>query len=110
MSQPVWHGMDTDAVLRHLDSSKEGLTTADAQKRLAEHGLNVIPEKRQSLSLPTFAYLIHIQPWIKYFLFILTNIVFTSRIADSLRRDLAVYLNKPGTSHEKNISTKCYKA
>ena len=51
MSQPVlhgmWHGLDTDEVLRDLESSADGLTTEEAKKRLAEHGQNVIPEKQQ---------------------------------------------------------------
>ena len=47
MSQPVWHSMETDDVLQHLDASANGLTTAEAQKRLAEKGPNVIPEKRR---------------------------------------------------------------
>jgi len=39
--------MNLDAVLQHLESSVSGLSTDSAQKRLAEHGRNVIPEKRQ---------------------------------------------------------------
>ncbi|MDX2456355.1 MAG: calcium-translocating P-type ATPase, PMCA-type [Gammaproteobacteria bacterium] len=51
MSQTVlhgmWHGLDTDEILRDLESSADGLTTEEAKKRLAEHGQNVIPEKQQ---------------------------------------------------------------
>ena len=47
MAQPVWHNMASDEVLRHLESSPTGLTTTEAQKRLAEHGPNAIPEKRK---------------------------------------------------------------
>jgi Ca2+-transporting ATPase len=43
----MWHGLDTDEVLRDIKSSADGLTTEEANKRLAEHGQNVIPEKRQ---------------------------------------------------------------
>ncbi len=47
MSQVVWHGMNTEEVLLHLESSVAGLTSEEAQRRLAEHGLNIIPEKQQ---------------------------------------------------------------
>ena len=47
MAQPVWHNMASDEVLRHLESSPTGLTSAEAQKRLAEHGPNAIPKKRK---------------------------------------------------------------
>ena len=42
-----WHSIETDEALRRLGSSTTGLTKADAQQRLAEHGPNVIPEKRR---------------------------------------------------------------
>jgi len=47
MSQPVWHSLESDDVLQQLESSITGLSNADAQKRLIEHGPNAIPEKRQ---------------------------------------------------------------
>ena len=47
MSQPVWHSIESDEVLQHLESSITGLSKADAQKRLSEHGPNSIPEKRR---------------------------------------------------------------
>jgi|TARA_R110002074_G_scaffold99392_1_gene214725 Ca2+-transporting ATPase len=52
MPQPVWHSIDTNEVLQRLDSSATGLTTEGAQKRLAEHGPNTLPEK-QARSLLT---------------------------------------------------------
>lgn len=52
MTQPVWHSIDTNEVLQRLDSSATGLTTEEAQKRLAEHGPNTLPEK-QARSLLT---------------------------------------------------------
>lgn len=52
MTQPVWHSIDADEVLQCLDSSATGLTTEEAQKRLAEHGPNTLPEK-QARSLLT---------------------------------------------------------
>ena len=47
MSSPVWHSMESDEVLLHLESSTTGLTSTEAKKRLAEHGPNAIPEKQQ---------------------------------------------------------------
>jgi Ca2+-transporting ATPase len=46
----VWHSIDADEALLQLESSISGLTSAEAQQRLAEHGPNAIPEK-QSRSL-----------------------------------------------------------
>lgn len=46
--QPAdWHSIETDEALQRLGSSATGLTTADAQQRLAEHGPNTIPGKRR---------------------------------------------------------------
>ena len=42
-----WYSIETDEALQRLGSSATGLTKADAQQRLAEHGPNVIPEKRR---------------------------------------------------------------
>lgn len=47
MEQPDWHCLDTEDVLQQLESSATGLTTAEAEKRLAEHGPNRVPEKRK---------------------------------------------------------------
>lgn len=47
MSQPVWHSLESDDVLQRLESLASGLSKAQAQKRLIEHGPNAIPEKRQ---------------------------------------------------------------
>ena len=47
MPQLVWHSIEADTALLHLESSATGLTTEDAKKRLAEHGPNAIPEKRR---------------------------------------------------------------
>ena len=50
MPQLVWYNIEADEALQHLESAATGLTTADAQKRLTEHGHNTIPEKgRRSL-------------------------------------------------------------
>ncbi len=43
MSGSDWHRLDGDAVLARLHSSAEGLSTAAAQRRLAEHGPNRLP-------------------------------------------------------------------
>jgi Ca2+-transporting ATPase len=46
--QPAdWHSIETDEALQRLGASATGLTTADAQQRLAGHGPNAIPEKRR---------------------------------------------------------------
>ncbi|MEN8178013.1 MAG: cation-translocating P-type ATPase [Pseudomonadota bacterium] len=46
--QPAdWHSIETDEVLKRLESSVSGLTSADAQRRLAEQGPNTIPERRR---------------------------------------------------------------
>jgi len=47
MSQPVWYKIESAEVLQHLESSATGLSKADAQTRLSEHGPNAIPEKRR---------------------------------------------------------------
>lgn len=47
MSLPIWHSMESDEVLQYLESSVTGLTSNEAQKRLAEYGLNAIPEKQK---------------------------------------------------------------
>lgn len=47
MQQNVWHSIDADEALSRLESSAEGLTTADAQHRLTEYGPNSLPEKRR---------------------------------------------------------------
>ncbi|NNG14503.1 MAG: HAD-IC family P-type ATPase, partial [Gammaproteobacteria bacterium] len=46
MPPVVWHSIEADEVLQRLESSVTGLSTADAQQRLTEHGPNSIPEKR----------------------------------------------------------------
>ena len=47
MQANTWHSFDAEEALHHLESSAEGLTTADAQHRLAKYGPNTIPEKRR---------------------------------------------------------------
>ena len=47
MQANTWHSFDAEVALHHLESSTEGLTTADAQHRLAKYGPNTIPEKRR---------------------------------------------------------------
>ena len=43
----AWHSIEADEVLLRLESSQQGLTTAVAQQRLAEHGPNTLPEKKR---------------------------------------------------------------
>ena len=40
----TWHAATADEVLRRLDSSKEGLTGAEANRRLAQYGRNELKE------------------------------------------------------------------
>nr|WP_314624178.1 HAD-IC family P-type ATPase [uncultured Noviherbaspirillum sp.] len=39
---PAWHALDADAALRGLDSRREGLPEAEAQRRLERHGANTL--------------------------------------------------------------------
>jgi len=46
----AWHTLETEAVLRRLESSPTGISHDQARKRLAAHGPNSLPEKhRRSL-------------------------------------------------------------
>jgi Ca2+-transporting ATPase len=42
-----WHSIDVDETLQRLETSANGLTLAEAQRRLSEYGPNTLPEKRQ---------------------------------------------------------------
>ena len=42
----AWHAVSGDETLARLSSGSEGLTTADAERRLAEHGLNALTRQR----------------------------------------------------------------
>jgi P-type Ca2+ transporter type 2C len=46
-----WHSMATDAVIDHLETSRQGLSAKDVQRRLAEHGPNVLAEARRRTPL-----------------------------------------------------------
>jgi len=47
MDPLVWHSIEADEALLHLESSVTGLSAADAQKRLSEYGPNTLPEKQR---------------------------------------------------------------
>lgn len=47
MQSPFWHNIETVEALQRLKSTLSGLTSAEAQQRLAEHGPNAIPEERR---------------------------------------------------------------
>lgn len=47
MSELDWHTIEADKALQQLKSSATGLSTADAEKRRAEYGLNSLPEKQK---------------------------------------------------------------
>ena len=51
VSEVDWYFIEADEALRRLDVSANGLTAAEAKRRLAEHGPNAIPETRHR-SLP----------------------------------------------------------
>jgi len=46
MSELNWHSIETDEALKQLESSANGLSTTNAEKRQSEHGLNTLPEKQ----------------------------------------------------------------
>ena len=51
MPDPVWHTLDNGEVLRLLEVTAEGLTSAAARQRLIAHGPNSLPVgRRRSLS------------------------------------------------------------
>lgn len=47
MQPVVWHSVESEETLRRLESSASGLSTAEALKRLREHGPNTLPEKQR---------------------------------------------------------------
>ncbi len=52
-----WHALDIEEVLRRLEASNEGLTDTAAQKRLQQHGPNLLPPPpRRS---PVVRFLLH---------------------------------------------------
>ena len=50
----TWHQQSTQAALDTLRTSVEGLTTTEAERRLYEHGLNVLVEGKRRTSLEMF--------------------------------------------------------
>ncbi len=51
---PDWHALDTDAVLSRVSGSEEGLEQSEAERRLAEHGPNTLPEAKPRSPLMRF--------------------------------------------------------
>ena len=49
-----WHTMTVTAVEEALESSMRGLSGVEAQRRLAEHGRNVLAEGKRRSPLRTF--------------------------------------------------------
>ena len=43
-SSPAWHGLPTEAVLQELSSSPNGLSPAEAERRIAEYGPNELEQ------------------------------------------------------------------
>ena len=55
----TWHNLSTKSVLEHLSTSKEGLSSEDASKRLDEHGPNKLPEGKSRSALMRFLLQFH---------------------------------------------------
>ncbi|MFW6449937.1 MAG: calcium-translocating P-type ATPase, SERCA-type [Nanoarchaeota archaeon] len=49
-----WHAENVKDVLKHLDSSENGLSENEAEKRLNEFGLNILQENHQSSPVKLF--------------------------------------------------------
>jgi len=49
-----WHSMSAEAVLRHLKTSKNGLSEKEAQKRLHKFGFNKLPEEKPISKIKIF--------------------------------------------------------
>jgi len=50
--EPLWHTIEAEEALQQLDTSAVGLSGEEAEKRLADYGANMLPEKgRRSLLL-----------------------------------------------------------
>ena len=58
-SGPDWHALPGQQSLQHLNSSAQGLDSADAAQRLREHGLNLLPQQQPSGPLKRFLPLPH---------------------------------------------------
>ena len=43
-TESLWHTLSSRDVLQHLGVAENGLTTEEAQKRLAQYGLNQLTE------------------------------------------------------------------
>ncbi|PTS86887.1 carbonate dehydratase [Pseudomonas sp. HMWF032] len=54
-----WHALPAHQSLQHLNSSSQGLDSADAAQRLSEHGLNLLPQQQANGPLKRFALQFH---------------------------------------------------
>ena len=68
MSNKDWHAQDDESVLQALSASTQGLTQADAVRRLAEHGPNRLPE--QAGRSPLWRFLAHFHSILIYVLLV----------------------------------------
>ena len=57
--QKVWHASDPEHALDSLNSGREGISSDAAQRRLAEHGYNRLPEMTTRGPLLRFLYQFH---------------------------------------------------
>lgn len=58
-SRPAWHALESEAVLRQLDSDLAGLTPREAAARLAAHGPNRLPPPQRRGPLQRFLLQFH---------------------------------------------------
>ena len=54
LQAPSWHALTPDEVARRVDAELEGLSQAEAGRRLAEHGPNRLPERKRTHPLVRF--------------------------------------------------------
>ncbi|MFP3984402.1 MAG: cation-translocating P-type ATPase [Candidatus Bathyarchaeia archaeon] len=47
----VWHALEIDEILKELETSERGLTSAEAEKRLAKYGANELAEEKRITKL-----------------------------------------------------------
>ena len=58
-AEPIWHALPAEAVLAELESRPEGLTSGEAEGRLARFGLNRLPEPPRKGPVARFLLQLH---------------------------------------------------
>ena len=54
-ARPEWHAMSTEAVLKRLGCTEDGISSHEAQRRIAEHGPNALREAKRRSRIAVFA-------------------------------------------------------